>query len=327
MIQKYIGQIASVATLNETLAARKNTIAKGERYNNRPIFFGGFTGTGKSNLAKAFTSELAEQGFNLYEMPQNSGWGELSKMAEKVSSFDEATGRCSAIPHVIFWDEFHSQKIGNDLIKSLMTKVDEEHTIFRNGKLYHYDPANHIHIFASNRKIDPALQRRCLNLTLTTYTPAEMARLVDLFLTKKHGLTVTDEAIKTIIGRVKPLAGDLEELSYAIANRAQAENVKKIDDTLALDVAKKQFFLPGGLRKPDWEIMKRLAEGVATVAVLKFKSADDKKKDTQERVDYLCSSELALPVRGGYALTKKGADYVEKIQELQKAKIAKKAGK
>lgn len=324
-ITKYIGQTAAVATLNELLSARENTIAKSEVYKNRPILFGGYTGTGKSNLAQSLAECLKDAGFNYYEMPQNSGWGELSKMAEKISSFDEASGKCSAVPHIVVWEEFHGQKVGLDLLLGLTTKVDEEHTIFRNGKLYHYDPANHIHIFCTNRKINEAMKRRCISLTMTTYTVAEMARLTALFL-GKHNLVATDEAVKTIIGRVKPLAGELEELVFAISNRAKAENVKKIDDTLALDVAKKQFYLPGGLRKPDWEIMKRLGEGVATVAVLKVKSADDKKKDAQERVDYLCACEMAMPVRGGFGLTKKGAAYVEQIVALQKAKVAK-AGK
>lgn len=327
MITKYIGQIAAVATLNEELSARANAVKNGEKYVNRPIFFGGWTGTGKSNLARAFTDQLEHQGYNYYEVPQNSGWTELAKMAEKIASFDEETNAVSSIPYVIFWDEMHSQKIGLDLMKALTTKVDQAHTISRNGRLYHYDPCNHIHIFASNRKIDDAMRRRCKNLETTTYTKSEMTRLAELMITKKHGIEMTDEAVETIIGRVKPLAGDLEELAHSIATRAKAIDTKKIDGGIALDVARKQGYFPLGLRRADVAIVNRLAEGVATSAVLKFKSADEKKKDTQERIDWLCAIGLSSPVRGGFSLTKAGLKYVENIAELQKAARAAKGAK
>lgn len=322
MITSYIGQAGAVATLNEVLAAHKKTMEKKEKYAFRPVNLGGYTGTGKSNLARVFAAQLEHVGFNYLEVTPKAGMRDLYEVFGKIKSEDD-NGNISAIPHVIFWDELQSQSSSTfDLLKALTTKVEECHTITRQGFNFHFDPTNHIHIFASNRAIDKAMERRCLNVKLTTYTPAEMQRLAEMMLTKKHGVHLSDAAMQILLSRTKPLAGDLEELVSPIVNRAKATGKNKLDADAITDVLKKQGYFPKGLRRPDMAIVNQLINGAATSAVLKFKCQDDKKKDTQERVDWLCSLGLVDPVRGGFSLSKLGVKYAEEIIAAQKASKA-----
>ena len=47
-------------------------------------------------------------GMQFLELPANAGWGEMGKIAEKMSSFDDETKTFSAIPSTIFIDEMIS---------------------------------------------------------------------------------------------------------------------------------------------------------------------------------------------------------------------------
>lgn len=318
MITKYIGQAGAVETLNEVLKAAKAKHSKNEPFPFRPVNLGGWTGTGKSHLAARFADELKELGYNYLEVTPNAGWRDLYRVFQQIISQDEENGAITPIPYVIFWDEFQAQKIALDILKALMTKVDEPHTIRRQGFDFHYDPTAHIHIFASNMTLDKAMQRRCLNLSLTQYSRPEMRQLATLKM-KMKGLELNDEAMEALLDRVKPLAGDLEEVTTPLVNRAFGEGKKKLGGAEVTEVLKKQGYFPKGLRRSDIAIINHLAkEGPTTAAVLKFKVQDEKKRDTQEKIDWLCSNDLLLPVRGGFALSKGGKAYAEAIIAAQK---------
>lgn len=319
-ITNYIGQTPVVEAINEALKGFDNARKAKQEYVWRPFNFGGWTGTGKSNLARALSNVLRDAGFNYIEVPPNAGLRDLYTVFNKIASVDTKTRQASAIPFVIFWDEYQSQKKEtNDIFKTLTTEVTVANTITRQGQVFHYDPTKHINILASNCAIDKALMRRCRNFQLTTYTKAEMARLIELMICKKHNITLDDAGVQVIVSRCKPLAGDIEEVSSAIVSRAKADGVKKMPSKLVEEVLVKQGFFPRGLRRSEMVILNQLVSGPATAAVLKFRVQDDKKKDTQERIDWLCSNNLTLPVRGGFALSKEGQEYVKMIAEKQKA--------
>lgn len=323
MITKYIGQKPTVESMNEILQAAKNEIKAGREYAFRPINLGGWTGTGKSNLAECFAEQVQDLGFNYIQITPNAGWRDLYAAFAKVKSEDEK-GRISPIPYVIFWDEFHSQKIGLDIMKALTTKVEESHVITRQGFNFPYFPTAHCHIFASNFSLDQAMKRRCRNFTLTTYTPSEMHALAELMLCRRHGLTLGGEALEALLSRTKPLAGDLEEVCAPLVNRAKAEGIKKLSAQTVTEVLKRQGFFPQGLRREDMIILTELKTGSKPVNILKFKVQDEKKKATQERVDWLCSIGLSEPARNGYCLSKVGVEYLRKIADAQKAAKGKK---
>lgn len=326
MITKYIGQTPIIASLNEMLQGYEKEKAAKKDFAWRPIFLGGWTGTGKSALARALSEQLQKFSFNYIEVPINAGMRDLYSVFGKICA-EDGEGNISAIPHIVLWDEFQSQKKETcDIFKAMTTEVEKVHTVRRQGFNFHFDPFNHIHILASNNIPDKAVLRRCRNFVCTTYTPAEMARMATLFLSR-HEITLDDSGMEALLSRCKPLAGDLEELVSPLVSRSKASGKHKLNGEIVTDVLRSQGYFPKGLRRADISIINQLVNGPATSAVLKFKCQDDKKKDTQERVDYLGSIGLVEPVRGGHKLTKNGFTYADEIVKAQKAARAAKAAK
>jgi hypothetical protein len=99
---------------------------------------------------------------------------------------------------------------------------------------------------------------------------------------------------------------------------------EEITAEIALNKAKEKGFFRLGLRPLDVKILLRVAEGKATTAVLKHVAQDDKKRDTQDKVDWLIALDLIGEVRGGFSLTKEGNKYLEVLKSEQMAARAKK---
>ena len=311
-ISKFIGQTNAVASLNEIVAAKEYAEAKGKEFHFRPILFKGLTGLGKTELSKLFGNCM---GMQFLELPANAGWGEMGKIAEKMSSFDDETKTFSAIPSTIFIDEAHSQKVLADLIKVLFNDKKGTNHISRNGRDYFYDPRFHLVIFASNRTLDAALEGRCYKLQLVPYTKPQKIQLIKI-MGAENGNIFSDEAAEILESRVKPTAREIKDLVYPFSLLQK----EKIDGKTALEKAKEKGFFPLGLRPLDIQLIKRIAEGSATAAVLKHIAQDDKKRDTQDKIDWLIALGLVAEGRGGFTVTKEGGKYFEKLRELKAGK-------
>ncbi len=323
-IETYIGQGHIVTEVNETFEAFKHDKAKGIPYAWRPINLQGWTGSGKTYLGKAIVEQVKKAGFNYHFLTPNAGWRDLYRLFEAIASFDEESEKVSAIPSVILVDEAHAQKLLLALWLALTADVEKVNTIFRQGRCFHFNPFEHIWIFASNRSVDRALSRRCRNYQLTENTPSEMRRLASLMIEKEKGIALPDEAMDALVSRLKPFPGDLEEVMSPLVTRAKANDLKKLSGDVVTEVLRSKGFFKKGLRRADVAIIRELAKGKPlTAAVLRFDCADDKKRDTQERIDWLASQKLVTPVRNGFALSKDGIKYAEELIAATKAAKAK----
>jgi len=318
-IRAYIGQPNAVAKLNAVLAAIIAQREEKKEYAVRPVRFGGFTGCGKSNLASAFARQLAELGYNYIEVAPNAGWKDLYAVFNKITSRNSETGAISAIPFVIFWDEFHGQKIALDILKAMMTKVGEVHSIRRQGFDFLYDPFNHVHIFASNFPLDKAMNRRCDSIELTDYTPGELKEIGAKYMLAPKGLTLTPDAWEIVVSRCKPYPGELEELLSPIVTHALGNRLKTVPAATVEQMLISNGFFKGGLRARELTLLNAMRKQPQTIAFLKQEVADEKKKSTAETVDWLCYSKLVMPVRNGFTLSEKGINYLKAIAERQQA--------
>ena len=313
-ITSYIGQANIVSELNEIFQAYENDSKKGEPYPWRPINLQGWTGSGKTYLGKAIVEQVKSAGFNYQFLAPNAGYRDLYSLFDKIASYDEESEKVSSIPSVILVDEAHSQKILLDIWLALTADVEKVNTIWRQGRCFHFDPINHIWIFASNRSVNKALSRRCRNFQLVENTGAEMKRLASLMIEKEKGIALPDEAMDALVSRLKPFPGDLEEVMSPLVTRAKAENLKKLNAATVTEVLRSKGFFKMGLRRADVAIVRELAKGKPLTAnVLRFDCADDKKRDTQERIDWLASRKLVMPVRNGFALSKVGVTYAQEL--------------
>ncbi len=325
MITKYIGQKPIVASLNEELKAMENAEKAGIPFAHCPKLFGGWTGSGKSFLARAYAAQLESRGYNYIEVPPKAGWKDVYSIFDKIRQIDE-DGNFSCSPYVIFWDEMQGQN--SDIIQLLKAMIQEWnkcHTVTRQGCIFPYDPFYHCHIFASNNDIDPALTRRANSYTLTESTPDEMREMAELIICRAHGLKMGDAAFEALLSRCKPFPGDLQEVSRPLFIRSQALGTTVISADTVTEVLRSKGFFPMGLRRPDMAIVNALAtKGIQPTKVLRFAAKDDKPNDTQKKVDWLINAGLVIPARNGYTLSDKGADYAKKIIAAQKKAAAKK---
>lgn len=326
MITNYIGQKGIVDAINEELKAYENAQRDGKPFAHCPKLFGGWTGAGKSFLARAYAKALAKYGYNYIEVPPKAGRKDIYSIFDKIRTIDEF-GNFSCIPFVILWDETQGQ--GKDIIQLLKAMIQEwnkVHSVTRQGCVFPYDPFNHVHIFASNNDLDAALVRRCNSYTLTESSPAEMAKLAEEMICKQYGLKMGDAAMESLLSRCKPFPGDLQEVARPLAIRAQAEGKNILSADTVTEVLRSKGFFPLGLRRPDMAIINALAtKGIQPTKVLRFAAKDDKPNDTQKKVDWLINAGLVLPARNGYTLTDKGGDYAKKIMDAQKKSKAAKA--
>lgn len=319
LITKFIGQSSVVQSLNEILSARKHAEENGKTFFYRPLLFSGLTGLGKTELSGRYAECL---GVQILVLPANAGWTEFSKLAGKLASVNEETGEWTGIPSVILIDEAHSQKVLADIIKVLFNDGKGRNTISRNGTMYYYDSSVHQVIFASNRTLDAAISGRCYKLQLSPYTKAEKKKLISLMMAD-NGQTITDDALEVLESRVKPTGREIKDMVYPFSLSCKTE----INADDALNKAKDKGFFRLGLRAIDLKIMLRLAEGATTTSVLKYVAQDDKKRDSQEKIDWLIALDLVQETRGGFALTSAGKAYLDNLNQEQKAAKAAKAAK
>lgn len=320
-ITKFIGQTEVVAELNDIIQARENDLK--ENGGNptrplRPLLFKGLTGTGKTELSDVLAQAM--EGMNFAELPVASGWNEFGKLRNQTASFDRDKGVFSAIPSVILIDEAHTQRTLADVIKVLYNDKGGPKTISRNGSSFFYDPLWHQVIFASNRTLDAAIEGRCYKLHLRPANKGEKIRLIKHF-AEKAGVHFSDEAVELLEGRVKPTPREIKDIVYPFSLFPG-----KYDAKVTLQKCLDKKFFPMGLRQIDLAILKKIGElRAAPVNVLRTIAQDDKKKDTQDKVDWIVALGLLKECREGYALTKEGAEYLHKIIEAQKAAKAAKA--
>lgn len=327
-IVNYIGQTALITELNEVFQAYKNETEKKNPFNWRPFNFTGWTGSGKTTLAKVVGRVISEgTEMNVHFLTPNAGLRDIYEVFSKLVSVDE-NGNVSAIPGIVIVDEAHAQKQLLPLFLTLTGDDKTVETIWRQGRCLHFNPYSHLWIFASNRSVDKALARRCRNLSVTENTPSEMKRLASLMIEKGEGIQLTDCALEALVERLKPFPGDLKEVISPLVMKAKAGKLKKLTGEIVSETLKSKGFFKGGLRKPDIAIIKELAKGKPlTASVLRFDCQDDKKRDTQERIDWLAAQKLVMPVRNGFALSKLGIEYAKELSAKQKAAKAAKASK
>ena len=304
-----IGQIGAVELLNDVIARREYDEKKGKSYNFQPVKFSGLTGLGKTELAERYAKALD---LPIVCVPPKAGWGFWRELSNAIASFDDERGTATAIPHVIFFDEAHSQSILNDMLKEVYGKK-EAHTKERNSTKHFYDPACHVVIFASNHKLDSALERRCSKIQLSPYSPSEKKQLLNLF-AKKNGQSIEKNALEYLETRCKPTAGEVSNLCECLKNVCV--------DVITLDVAqnacKKNGYFTHGLNKIDLSILQRLEKGQATASVLQFAAQADKKRDVQSIIDWLIALQLVVPsVKQGFMLSDMGHKYLADIREKQ----------
>ena len=310
-----IGQSEAKEILNGMLAKKEYSEKRGESYQFQPLIFKGLTGLGKTEMAERLAKTL---NLPMVEVPPNAGWTFWREMSNATASIDNERGTATAIPSVIFFDETHSQKILMDVMK-IQYGNDEAHLLERNGTKNFFDPFNHLVIFASNQKLDTAIERRARSLQLVPYSKAEKKQLLSLF-AKKHGQTIEADALEFLESRVKPTAGEIKNLCKCLSDVCA--------DVLTLEHAETTCKLNGyftyGLNKIDLQILMRLEKGIATAAVLKFLAMADKKRDVQILIDWLIALNLVQSsVKSGFMLTDAGHKYLSDIREKQgKAQIA-----
>ena len=304
-----IGQVEAKGLLEDILARKDYDLKKGVSYHFQPVKFAGLTGLGKTELAERYAKALD---LPMISVPPNAGWGFWRELSNATASIDDENGACSAIPHVIFVDEAHAQKTLNDMFKIVYGRK-EAHMTERNGTKNFYDPTQHVVIFASNNKLDPALERRCFKAQLVPYTSKEKKQLLNLF-AKKNGQTIENDALDYLETRCKPTAGEVSNLCECLKNVCS----DKITLENAQDVCKKNGYFTFGLNKIDLQILMRLEKGQVTTAVLAFIAQSDRKRDTQSIIDWLIALNLVQSsVKSGFMLTDQGNKYLSDIREKQ----------
>jgi len=310
-----IGQKEVVHSLNKVIAAKNRADKKKKKFIFPPVKLGGLTGLGKSYLAETVAERLVEAGFQFITVPAKPGWNFYRDLAQKISSIDEDSGSGYAIPSVIFVDEAHEKNPIKEQIK-LITGTEKPRLWERNGTKLFSDLSQHWWIFASDRELDPAQNRRLMEIILSPYEPKEKKELLKAMSDKK----IAVDALEYFEKRMKPMAGHVQQ----VAREINLEEPDIITLAVAKSIIKHMGLFPQGLIKKDLEAMVRMAESdrPVPVEVLKATAGDVKVKATRARIGWLMALNLTEPKRGGYTLTTQGKNYLRKLQELQTRKPA-----
>ncbi len=312
-LEKIVGLAVPKARVNDIIAKIKLAIVQAIFFCIPNIKLGGPTGMGKTYLAEAIAEAI---GWQFICIPPQAGWTFWRELALKTASINEETGEAYGIPTVILVDEAHDQKTLLNMFK-LVTGHSDARMHERNGIKFYSDPSKHLWIFASNEKLDVAIERRCgaFNLELPPYNKGEKKQLLALYSEKE----IDDDALEYLESRVKPTAGEVQNL----ANAANVEVEERLTLAVAKRVVQKVGLFPGGIVRQDLQLLKSIMEGKGNLDALKWVAGDNKVSTTKTRLGWLTALSLVEPKRSQFSLTKQGVKYMTDLVKAQQAEKAK----